>query len=112
MINLSQLSTWKKLNEQEQYWAGYCARKLTDSGKVLEWKPDCVHQILLDHSIAEDMKELYTLDSLMCALTHVESKYAFRALLQAKGYISEGKFNYLNDCFIVAKTRIEHMLKF
>jgi hypothetical protein len=56
------------------------------------------------------LKELYALDSLLCALTHTEKKYAFRALLQAKGYISEGKHLYLHDAFTVAKARVEKLL--
>lgn len=110
-INLPQLPAWPSLTDSERYHAGVMARQLQDTGAVKEWRPGCVNQLAFDYEHKGDMLPLFARDSLLCALTHAEPKYALRALLQAAGYIAKLETNYyLADAYHVAKNRVEGLV--
>jgi hypothetical protein len=114
-INLVQLENWTELDRSTQHHAGMCARMLTDGHEVTAWRPGCVNQTQQAYN-ADPVKTLegYALDSLMCALTHAEPKYAFRALLQAKAYCArlreQGKHAGHPDTMRQAQSRVEKLL--
>jgi len=122
-IVLTELSNWTELSDSERWHAGYIARKLNDSGLVKEWRPGCVHQILYDTPVIDRPTRItrFAYDSLLCALTHAEKKYAFRAYVQAAEYIAQLKQmahdrviayapRELSDALQVARVRVEAML--
>ncbi len=116
-IRLADLPNWRELTNCERWHAGYLARTLSDSGVVKEWRPGCIHQVMMNHTILDSSEKqmlAYARDSLLCALTHHEVKYVFRALLQAAEYVGKlegmGVSHSLHDTWRTAKSRVEGMV--
>lgn len=119
-IKLEQLPSWNQLTEGERTWAKYVALLLEATGRVAKWQPSCCNQIEYSPAVDErkDYIKLWACDSILCALTHSETKIAFRALLQATGYLASLEemgtdlaLACLRDACKTAQVRIEDRLK-
>lgn len=111
-FNHTRLPAWPTLTDSERYWAGYVARKADDMGLVREWYYGTATFFERTDLTSEIQLIAWACDSVLTALTHQESKIAFRSLLQAAGYLARlgATGVFLGDSYQVARGRVEGLL--
>ena len=111
-FNATKMVGWTDLTDTERWHAGYCARKLDDSGLVNEWRYGCPTLVNFT-SLAEDEKfYFWFIESLLVALTEPEKLTAFRAYVQARTYRERAEHTEcFSDSLAIAHNRIEDFLR-
>lgn len=113
-FNHAKVEAWKSLTDSERYWTGYLGRMADDGGFVKKWHYGSACIFLEKHHGMTEPKHrahVYAIESLLVALTSLDKKIVFRALIQASSFLERlDRKEFFNNAFETAKARFERMV--